>query len=130
MLGINTDETKSVENIIGKKTKLEGEMDTDNSIRIDGEFEGTIHCRETLVIGAGADIDADITTNKAIIGGRVNGTITAHEKIEIHTTGEIYGDLTAPVLKIEKGVVLEGSCTINTGEEDTEKVTSIKNQLG
>jgi len=130
MLGIKTGETETVENIIGEKTKLEGEIDADNSIRIDGEFKGTIHCRGTLVIGAGAEVNADITANAAIIGGSVNGAITASDKIDIHTTGEIYGDLTAPVLQIERGVVLEGSCTINTGGGEKEKVTSIKNQLG
>ncbi|MGM0380483.1 MAG: bactofilin family protein [bacterium] len=130
MLGINFNEERPVENIIGSKSKLEGEIDTDQSIRIDGEFEGTIHCRETMIIGPGADVEANIITKEAVIGGRVNGTITAHDKIEIQTTGEIFGDLTAPVLQIEKGVVLEGSCTINTGGEDEEKVTSIKNKLG
>ncbi len=130
MLGINFNEEKPVENIIGGESRMEGEIDTDDSIRIDGKYEGTIHCRETLIIGPGADVDGNIIAREAVIGGRVNGTITAHEKIEIQTTGEIFGDLTAPVLQIEKGVVLEGSCTINTGSGDEDKVTSIKNKLG
>jgi cytoskeletal protein CcmA (bactofilin family) len=131
MLGINFNEEQPVDTIISAGTKLNGVLDTDESIRIDGGYEGTIHCRETLIIGPTADIEADIVADVAVIGGRVSGNITAHSKIEIRTSGEIFGDLTAPVLQIERGVVLEGSCTINTGgNASEEKVTSIKDKLG
>lgn len=131
MLGIDLNAGEAVETVIGPETTFEGSFDSDESIRIEGEFKGNIDCRETLIIGSEADINADIITNRAIIGGRVEGNIVAHEKIEIRNTGEIFGDLTAPVLKIERGVVLEGSCTINTGgKEADQKVTSIKDKLG
>ncbi len=131
MFGIEFEETESVETIIGSESKFKGNFDAEESVRIEGEFEGTIDCRETLIIGSEADINADIITHKAIIGGRVEGNIVAHDKIEIRNTGEIFGDLTAPVLHIERGVVLEGSCTINTGGKEADnKVTSIKDKIG
>lgn len=131
MFGIDFDESESVETIIGSETKFKGDFDADESMRIEGEFEGTIDCQKTLIIGTDADIEADIITNRAVIGGRVEGNIVAHDKIEIRNTGEIFGDLTAPVLHIERGVVLEGSCTINTGGKEADhKVTSIKDKLG
>ncbi|MFP4686728.1 MAG: polymer-forming cytoskeletal protein [bacterium] len=131
MLGIKFNEEQPVDTIISAGTKLNGVLDTDESIRIDGSYDGTINCRETLIIGPSADIEADIITDVAIIGGKVSGNITAHSKIEIRNSGEIFGDLTAPVLQIERGVILEGSCTINTGSNSSEeKVTSIKDKLG
>ncbi len=131
MLGIEFESDESVETIIGPETSFKGNFDSEDSVRIEGEFRGTIDCRQTLIIGPEADINADIITERAIIGGRVEGNIVAHDKIEIRNTGEIFGDLTAPVLQIEKGVVLEGSCTINTGgKEADKKVTSIKDKLG
>lgn len=130
MLGIGNDQNEAVETVIGSGTTLDGSLDVEESIRIDGTFEGTINCAGTLIIGPGADVQAEIIAEETIIGGRVDGNITAHERIEMRTTGEIYGDLTAPELHIEKGVVLKGSCTINTGEESEAKVTSIKEKLG
>lgn len=132
MLGIDMDQSESVSTTLGPGTSFEGVINTEESLRIDGTFEGTINCNGTLVIGAGAEVEAEIVAETAIIGGHVNGNITAHNKIEIRNEGEIYGDLTAPVLHIERGVKLEGSCTINTGADETEeaKVTSIKEKLG
>lgn len=130
MLGFNDDKNQTVETILSSGTTLDGMINSDESLRIDGTFEGTIHCNGTLIIGPGADIEAEIVAEEAIIGGRVNGNITAHKRIEMRKSGEIFGDLTAPVLHIEQGVVLEGSCTINTGEHTDAKVTSIKEKLG
>ncbi len=131
MLGIEFNSSDSVETVIGPETNFEGVFDSDESIRIEGHFKGKIDCRKTLIIGPGGEINADIITDTAIIGGKVEGNIVAHRRIEIKNSGEIFGDLTAPVLQIEKGVVLEGSCTINTGgKEASQKVTSIKDKLG
>ncbi|MFB6226854.1 MAG: polymer-forming cytoskeletal protein [bacterium] len=131
MFGIDFNENESVKTSLGPDTTFEGVIQTDESLRIDGSFEGTIDCSGTLIVGSGADLEADISAESAIIGGRVEGDITASEKIEIRRNGEIYGDLVAPVLRIERGVKLEGNCTINTGDGDDEaKVTSIKEKLG
>lgn len=131
MLGIEFNENESVNTAVGPGTHFEGVLNTEESLRIDGSFEGTINCNGTLIIGNNAEIEAEIVAETAIIGGKVNGNITAHRKIEIRNEGEIFGDLTAPVLRIERGVVLEGNCTINTGDDSEEaKVTSIKEKLG
>lgn len=132
MLGIEVDESESVSTTLGPGTNFEGVINTEESLRIDGSFEGTINCNGTLVVGPEADIEAEIVAEKAFVGGYVDGNITAHEKIEIQDNGEVYGDLSAPVLHIEQGVKLEGNCTINTGDEQTDeaKVTSIKEKLG
>lgn len=132
MLGIDLNDSESVSTTLGPATKFEGVINTEESLRVDGSVEGTINCNGTLIIGEGAEIEAEIVAETAIIGGRVDGNITAHRKIEIRNQGEIFGDLTAPVLHIERGVILEGSCTINTGGDETDeaKVTSIKEKLG
>lgn len=135
MLGLDEDQTESVSTTLGSTTKFEGTVDTDESLRIDGLYEGTINCNGTLVIGSDAEVKAEIEAGSAIIGGHVNGDVTADERIEIQNNGEIFGDLTAPILHIERGVTLEGNCTINTGgtggdESDQEKVTSIEEKLG
>lgn len=132
MLGLDLDEEDTVSNTLSTDSRVEGEIETDDSLRLDGRFQGTIQCGGTLIIGSNAEIQADILAEKAVVGGRVDGDITAHSKIEIRSTGEIHGDLTAPVLHIDRGVVLEGNCTVNTGEAASEdaKVTSIQDKLG
>lgn len=132
MLGLDLDQEETVNNNLSPGAEVQGEIDTEDSLRLDGRFEGTIRCGGTLIVGSNAEIHADIHTEEAVVGGTVEGDIVARSKIEIRSTGEIHGDLTAPVLHIDRGVVLEGQCTVNTGEVDSEeaKVTSIKDKLG
>jgi len=45
--------------------------------------------------------------------GEVNGTIHAKEKIEVYSPGCITGDIQAPVILIESGVIFNGNCFMN-----------------
>jgi len=132
MLGLDLDGEETVNNNLSTDAQVQGDIQTEESLRLDGRFEGTIECAGTLIVGSNADIQADIFAEKAVIGGTVEGDITARSKIEIRSTGEIHGDLAAPVLHIDRGVVLEGQCTVNTGDAESEdaKVTSIQKKLG
>lgn len=132
MLGLDLNQEETVNNNLNTDAQIDGEIHTEKSLRLDGQFQGTIFCGGTLIVGSNADITADIVAEKAVIGGTVEGDISARSKIEILSTGEIHGDLTAPVLHIDRGVVLEGKCTVNTGDGESEdaKVTSIKKKLG
>lgn len=132
MFQINENETDSPDTIMDSSTRYEGTIDSENSLRIEGTFEGTIQCEDTVIIGSTAEIAGIITADVAVIGGHVTGDVRARKRIEIRSSAEIFGDLTAPVMQIDEGVVLKGECTINAGSEDSEKapVSDIQEQLG
>jgi outer membrane protein assembly factor BamB len=63
---------------------------------------------DTLVIGEGAVVEAEIEIGNVIIQGTVVGNIKASGSIEIHAPGRVKGDLHTPTLQIDKGVIFEG----------------------
>ena len=100
--------------IIGKGCKINGTIDVrEGTIRIDGEFEGNITCPETLIIGKGGRVKADIKVNNAVVGGTVIGNIDAKEKIELQSGSRLEGDIKTSRLVIDEGVFFEGSCKMS-----------------
>jgi len=87
---------------------FKGELTFEDTLRIDGKFEGTIRSKHALVIGDTGDVQADIDVGSVSIDGTVRGTILAREKIEIHPHGRVFGKIQAPILKIEEGAHFEG----------------------
>ena len=87
---------------------FKGELTFEDTLRIDGKFEGTIRSKHALVIGDTGDVQADIDVGSVSIDGTVRGTVVAREKIEIHPHGRVFAKLQSPILKIEEGAHFEG----------------------
>ena len=91
---------------------FKGELSFEDTLRIDGKFEGTIRSANQLIIGETAEVDADIQVGSISIDGTVRGIIAAKSKIEIHPHGKVFAQLTAPSLQIEEGALFQGSCSM------------------
>ena len=94
--------------LLGRGATFEGKLTFDGTVRIDGRFKGEVFSDDTLVIGEGAVVEAEIEIGEVIIQGTVVGNIKAARSIEIHAPGRVKGDLHTPTLQIDKGVVFEG----------------------
>jgi cytoskeletal protein CcmA (bactofilin family) len=62
---------------------FKGELTFEDTLRIDGKFEGTIRSKHALIIGDTGDVQADIDVGSVSIDGTVRGSVPAREKIEI-----------------------------------------------
>jgi cytoskeletal protein CcmA (bactofilin family) len=94
--------------LLGRGATFEGKLTFEGTVRIDGRFKGEVFSDDTLVIGEGAIVEAQIDIGEVIIQGTVIGNIVAKRSIEIHAPGRVKGDLHTPTLQIDKGVVFEG----------------------
>ncbi|MBW2109557.1 MAG: polymer-forming cytoskeletal protein [Deltaproteobacteria bacterium] len=103
---------QSVQTFLGPRTTLEGTLTFKGTVRLDGHFSGTIISKNgTIVIGKTGVIHADISVQKATISGEVRGNINAVDRIELRPPARVYGDLNAPVVLIDEGVVFDGKCS-------------------
>jgi cytoskeletal protein CcmA (bactofilin family) len=99
--------------LLGRGTSFEGKLYFTGKLRIDGNFRGEIRSEDTLVIGEGADVAAEIDVDTVIVrGGSVNGNIRARTSIELYVPARVVGNLWSPSIFIDKGVKVEGSCTM------------------
>jgi cytoskeletal protein CcmA (bactofilin family) len=100
--------------LLGRGTSFEGKLQFEGRVRIDGVFKGEIKSDDTLVIGEGAEVHAEIDVSTVIVrGGIVHGNIRARNAIEVHAPGKIVGNLHSPSLFIDRGVEFQGSCRMD-----------------
>ncbi len=64
-----------------------------------------------MIVGAKAVINANVSVHVATVSGEVNGNIKATNRIELHVPARVFGDLYAPVVLIDEGVVFDGKCS-------------------
>jgi cytoskeletal protein CcmA (bactofilin family) len=102
--------SEEISAFLGKETVFEGKMTFEGMFRLDGKFEGEIFESGTLVVGETAVVKGKIEVKAIIISGVVEGDIYAKERVEIHSTGKVHGNLLTPVLTISEGGILEGYC--------------------
>ena len=118
---------------LGRETVFQGTMRFETSLKIDGKFEGEIESNGFLFIEDGAVIRADIRVGSVVVGGIVHGNIIARDKLEMLSTGRVFGNVTTSKLKIADGVVFEGKCEMikNPDEIDifSAPATKIKNAM-
>src|SRR6266542_3585301 len=87
--------------LLGRGATFEGKLTFDGTVRIDGRFKGEVFSDDTLVIGEGAHVEAEIDVGEVIIQGYVVGNVTARRVIEIHAPGRVKGDLHTPTLQVD-----------------------------
>jgi cytoskeletal protein CcmA (bactofilin family) len=91
-----------------------GELEFEDTMRIDGRFNGKITSKNELIVGESASIDAEIHVGRIAISGTVSGKIRADQRIEIHRTGKVFCDLETPALIIEEGAIFQGTCAMES----------------
>ncbi len=99
---------------LGKGTVFEGRITFEGVFRLDGKFEGEVFDSGTLIVGETAVVKGKIAVHTLIVNGHVEGEVSAQGRVEIHSTGKLFGDLSAPVITIAEGGVFEGQCKMGS----------------
>ncbi len=83
-----------IETVIGPNTNFKGKLVCDGSVRIDGVCEeGVIKTAGNIVIGPQARVAADLIAENVSVSGAVTGKITTSGRLEILSTGKVWGDV-------------------------------------
>src|SRR2546425_9931229 len=101
--------------LLGRGWVVEGKLSFKGQVRIEGTFTGEITPADLLIVGETAKVSANINCGSVVVNGEVVGNIKASDSIELHKPARVKGDLAAPALSIEKGVVFEGKSMMLNG---------------
>jgi cytoskeletal protein CcmA (bactofilin family) len=109
--------------LLGRGSEFEGKLSFEGTVRIDGTFRGDIQSGGLLMIGEPAKVEAEITVDAAVIGGEVQGNITARSRIELQPTARVSGTLSTPALVVQQGALFDGHCQMQRRERSARPVT-------
>ena len=111
---------------IGKSIVFKGELSGDEDLQIDGHVEGNVALPgNELTIGPNGQVDAEVNAKSVQVIGKVAGNVIATERVEVHSSGVVKGDIKAPKLLIQEGAVVNGAIQMTeVGAATTAKPTS------
>lgn len=97
-----------INSVLGSGINWKGSLSGSGGLRIEGAFDGDIALRGMVVIGESGRVTCEeIRATTVIIAGMVKGNITA-EKVEIRSTGRVWGDVVTVTFATEEGAFLRG----------------------
>ncbi|MBI4590464.1 MAG: polymer-forming cytoskeletal protein [Candidatus Rokubacteria bacterium] len=95
---------------IDEGSEIEGKYTFSGTVMLNGKFQGEIASTDTLIIGERGVINATVRAGTVVINGELVGNVEATERVELKGSARVFGDLEAPVIVVEEGVLFEGHC--------------------
>lgn len=96
------------------------------NLRINGNFEGKLDTKGSLMISENASVRADINGDEIAIGGKLTGNIIAAKSLKVLSGAHIVGDITTPNLSVEPGAIIHGRCQMLTGKGSRGNVFNVE----
>jgi len=100
---------------IDETSEIDGRYTFSGTVMLNGKFSGEISSSDTLIIGEKGVVNANIHAGIVLVNGEVRGNILGGDRVELRGTARVYGDVEAPVVVVEEGVLFEGHCRMTRG---------------
>ena len=97
---------------LNQGSKISGKLYFEGPAEVDGQIDGEIVAKESILIGESAVVIAPIMAPTVIVAGNVKGDIIGTQRIELRPRAKVLGKLTAPNLVVHKGAMFEGHCAM------------------
>jgi cytoskeletal protein CcmA (bactofilin family) len=112
-------ETQMAENgevtIVGAGARLEGNVVSAGSLRIDGQIKGQINADGDVALSQQSQVEADIRAQNVSVAGRFKGNIVVKGKAHLARGGRVDGNITSKTLVVEEGGVFHGQSIMDAG---------------
>jgi cytoskeletal protein CcmA (bactofilin family) len=116
---VSSSPPEQVISIIGPGMKITGDCDTNGAVRVEGTVQGNIRAGKAVVVGKDGLVEGDISTQDAVISGRVKGSLKADSRLEVQAASRVEGEISAGRMQVEEGAVLNGTVKIGKAVAET-----------
>ncbi len=99
-----------INTLVGQGSSFKGEVVVQGFFRVDGDFQGSITTEGRILISPSGRIKGTLTGRDIVVGGVVKGDLYATERITLLASALVVGNLYAPRILMERGVLVEGYC--------------------
>jgi len=118
----NSSEVSDDISIISRGVVIEGKISSDGNIRIEGIVRGDLIAKGNVSIGESGEIFGNIKGEVINIGGKVNGSVNANEKLLLESNAQLKGDIVTKLLIIESGAKFDGKSSMAEANTDSSAV--------
>lgn len=103
--------------MVAKDSTFSGMLQSRGNLFIEGNFDGELDARDTVVIAETADVKADVRATDVIVAGRLDGTVDATGRFHAMPTAHVSAEITSASLRIEQGSHIDCRFAMKAGEE-------------
>lgn len=118
--------------VLGKDVTFKGVVHFEGTVQLDSCFEGEIHTKGILVVGEHAVIRGTVSVGTLVSSGKIHGTVTAADKVQLLKTAVQIGDVHTPAFSIETGAYFKGFADMGPGpmvDESIQHINGMPNQV-
>lgn len=115
--------SSSSSNSLVQGTNIEGSLQADKDIRIDGTLTGNLNCKGKVIIGPTGFISGDVQCENAVIEGRFEGMMMVSDVLHVKETARVEGDVTTQKLVVQPGSIFNVKCKMGTPDSPNRKVS-------
>ena len=101
--------------VIGPDAQFKGDLTFQGGVRVDGQFEGTIHSSGKIFVSKGGKLKAEVKAGNVALEGLIEGNVVAEERVELRASAQLRGDLKAAKLLVVEGATFVGRCEVGPG---------------
>lgn len=102
--------------LISAGTVLQGDVESDSDLRIDGAIHGNVTSKAKIIVGPTGLVEGNIQGGQADISGKVVGNINVKELAQLRAQSHVQGNITTGSLQIEAGAAFNGQSIMNAGK--------------
>ncbi len=106
---------------IASGTTVNGDMESDSDMRIDGNIIGNVYCKSKIVLGESGIVQGDLHAANADILGTVNGNVIAKDLLCLKAKCTVNGNVNTKRLQIEPNATFNGQCKMTSEQVSTGK---------
>jgi cytoskeletal protein CcmA (bactofilin family) len=107
------------ESVISAGLTFEGKIEGSGHVRISGRFKGDVHVDGTLTVEAGAHLAGSVRAGSVVVAGEIEGNIEGAQRVELHQSGIVNGDISAGSLTVADGARMRGRSEFGWTETGT-----------
>ena len=123
--GLITSASSSSSNSLIQGTNIEGSIQADKDIRIDGSLRGNLTCKGKVIIGPTGFISGDVQCENAVIEGRFEGVLLVTDVLHVKETAKVEGDVATQKLVVQPGSVFNVRCKMGSSAAGTSRKVSL-----
>ncbi len=116
--------SKQIDTVIAEQCTLEGDLTTQNSIKVDGRIQGTLRAEGRAIIGETGVVKGDVHAADLLVLGRLEGNVFA-QRLHLQASANIHGNITADTLQVDPGARYHGSVSMRDPDAPASGATTV-----
>lgn len=103
-------------------TQVEGTINAESDIRIDGFVKGILVCKGKVIIGPKGSIEGEIKAQNAMIEGRFKGILQIDDLLQVKESAIVEGEINTDKLAVSPGAKFNVTSKMNSTPRNTPPV--------